>query len=597
MKKKLIALALMLLMLCAFPVSALAAGSTGSLTASYSSDKITFSGSVISDVKAVAVLLFDANGDQLAITTCSVTSAGSFSGHIGIGLTNGMYTVKAANYEGGAFFAEDTFTLTPSPVIYTITTTAGNGGSISPTGNIAVTSGMNQTFTITPNSNYSVANVIVDGVSQGNISSYTFYNVASNHTIAATFSYHGGNFENSGRDTRPTTPTNSFTSVETIKSVLNNLPSIIEDRQLSETEKNTARQLIDQIVKLPEAEKSKLDAATTEKLERLMASMYPQRLTTTTTNTTSALALKASGLALQASLNELSSNTANVSVMMEMKPSNLSATQEKTLLDQFDITRKGGVGLLPFDFSIHKTVNGISSNITETTVPIHITISLPSGFDPKGNYFMAREHNGVMELLETVNHGDGTISFKSSLFSTYVLIYNNTAINLSYYSNNLFNIYENSRVVYAAQKENAIYLKGYAFDQYNNYSKKDAFVRELIFLDKHDPSNPEKAYRIPLPAVYDSYLSKNKTLNPNGAYNYNYAYFGGWMNLNQVRRYTKSKSAPLVSLPKGEYLVYIRMSDGKRSNLISLRNTKNDVVLPSQFQLVAGTNDIVFTKK
>ncbi len=113
MKKKLIALALTLLMLCALPVSALAAETTGSVTASYSSGMVTFSGSVTSDVKAVAVLLFDPDGGQIAITTCAVTGEGTFSGSISIGLTSyGIYAVKAADYEGGAFFAEDTFRAT-----------------------------------------------------------------------------------------------------------------------------------------------------------------------------------------------------------------------------------------------------------------------------------------------------------------------------------------------------------------------------------------------------------------------------------------------------------------------------------------------------
>ena len=52
--------------------------------------------------------------------------------------------------------------------------------------------GSNQSFTITTNSGYALANVVVDGVSQGAISSYTFNNVTTNHTIAATFNSSGG---------------------------------------------------------------------------------------------------------------------------------------------------------------------------------------------------------------------------------------------------------------------------------------------------------------------------------------------------------------------------------------------------------------------
>ncbi len=70
---------------------------------------------------------------------------------------------------------------------YTINATAGTGGSISPSGTVSVNYGTNQTFTITASSGYSITNVLVDGSSVGAVASYTFPNVATNHTISATF--------------------------------------------------------------------------------------------------------------------------------------------------------------------------------------------------------------------------------------------------------------------------------------------------------------------------------------------------------------------------------------------------------------------------
>jgi len=43
------------------------------------------------------------------------------------------------------------------------------------------------TFTMTPNTGYHVSDVLVDVVSQGAITSYTFPDVIENHTIAASF--------------------------------------------------------------------------------------------------------------------------------------------------------------------------------------------------------------------------------------------------------------------------------------------------------------------------------------------------------------------------------------------------------------------------
>jgi hypothetical protein len=52
---------------------------------------------------------------------------------------------------------------------------------------VTVLSETNQSFVIYPSAVYTVSNVVVDGVSLGLISSYTFTNVVTNHTISATF--------------------------------------------------------------------------------------------------------------------------------------------------------------------------------------------------------------------------------------------------------------------------------------------------------------------------------------------------------------------------------------------------------------------------
>ena len=70
---------------------------------------------------------------------------------------------------------------------YTITASAGANGTISPTGVNSFQQGQSQAFTITPNANYTVAGVLVDGASVGAVTTYTFTNVTANHTIAVTF--------------------------------------------------------------------------------------------------------------------------------------------------------------------------------------------------------------------------------------------------------------------------------------------------------------------------------------------------------------------------------------------------------------------------
>ena len=106
------------------------------------------------------------------------------------GITSYTFSNVTANHTISASF---------SVITYTITASAGTNGSIFPSGALSVNQGGNAAFTITPNSGYQVQSVLVDGVGQGAITSYTFLNVTANHIISATFS--------SGADTIPPTGT------------------------------------------------------------------------------------------------------------------------------------------------------------------------------------------------------------------------------------------------------------------------------------------------------------------------------------------------------------------------------------------------------
>lgn len=70
---------------------------------------------------------------------------------------------------------------------FTIKASAANGGIISPSGNVSVKRGDDQTFTISPINGYRISDVIVDGKSVGAVSTYTFDSVKANHTIEVKF--------------------------------------------------------------------------------------------------------------------------------------------------------------------------------------------------------------------------------------------------------------------------------------------------------------------------------------------------------------------------------------------------------------------------
>ncbi len=93
---------------------------------------------------------------------------------------NNSYTIQNVT-------TEQTINATFTQISYTITASAGNGGTISNAGNTTVNCGDDITYTITPDEGYMISDIEVDGQSVGSVSSYQFTNVIANHTISASF--------------------------------------------------------------------------------------------------------------------------------------------------------------------------------------------------------------------------------------------------------------------------------------------------------------------------------------------------------------------------------------------------------------------------
>lgn len=128
--------------------------------------------------------------------TLATGDSATFTVRPNTGLGTGTYdetlTVTGTN-GGNSAQASVSLTFTveqpyiPPVVTYYINAGAGENGSISPSGRVAVPAGGSRTFTITADEGYVVADVLVDGVSVGPVGSYTFSNVRANHTISVIF--------------------------------------------------------------------------------------------------------------------------------------------------------------------------------------------------------------------------------------------------------------------------------------------------------------------------------------------------------------------------------------------------------------------------
>lgn len=138
-------------------------------------------GGTISPAGAVAY-------DCGATATYAITANDCFL--IGDVLVDGRSTGAVPSYTFYDLKASHTIAVSFVPAFkFTITATPGANGTITPSGAVKVNCGSDQTFTITPKGCYQIADVLVDGASQGPVKSYTFTNVITTHSIAASFVY------------------------------------------------------------------------------------------------------------------------------------------------------------------------------------------------------------------------------------------------------------------------------------------------------------------------------------------------------------------------------------------------------------------------
>ena len=126
-----------------------------------------------------------------ATATYTITASEGY--HIGTISVNGKAIYTGSSNDDDAYTltvkveGDTTIEATFAKDTYTIEAIAGEGGSISPSGEVYVVYGESITFYITPEEGYKIKDVKVDGESIGAVEEYTFDNVNASHTIEAEF--------------------------------------------------------------------------------------------------------------------------------------------------------------------------------------------------------------------------------------------------------------------------------------------------------------------------------------------------------------------------------------------------------------------------
>jgi hypothetical protein len=83
-----------------------------------------------------------------------------------------------------------------------------------------------------------------------------------------------------------------------------------------------------------------------------------------------------------------------------------------------------------FDFLIMKTSNGTTTVINQTQTDLEVVVPIPEQYRKEGRkFFVLRNHNGVVDVLEDVGNDPDTITFRTDRFSEYAIAYE--AINVN----------------------------------------------------------------------------------------------------------------------------------------------------------------------
>ena len=115
-------------------------------------------------------------------------------------------------------------------------------------------------------------------------------------------------------------------------------------------------------------------------------------------------------------------------ISVKVKVANADETTEEAVKEKIAAVIKGStIGKL-FDITIEKTVDGVSTEVKETKNAIQFTVAIPESLvntdaTKERTYAIVRIHNGEAKEVTPITVENGTITFSTSEFSTYAIVY------------------------------------------------------------------------------------------------------------------------------------------------------------------------------
>ncbi len=372
-----------------------------------------------------------------------------------------------------------------APTYKMVSMLASDGGVVSPAGESYITEGGSLTYNIVPNAGYRILAVAVDGKNIGAVASYTFNNIREKHSIAASFakiqtetpkaqtpattktvkSDAGDNNANTQTqtqtDTKKKTEYNANTAAQgAVKSQKVEPEEVIP----KEVEQLDQREYADDVVVTADETQiaDSFDAGSSSSISSdsvmakhdlneetlrllikdnavkpLLKEAYENGNIMITVNNSYAEDKQETALGLyhaQPSLlnfEEVITETlteeekyavltgSNVSFNVEIadNTSSIDESMKKTMQQKI-----GYKPIAYFDFVILKTSNGMTTMIENTNSNLEVVVPIPAEYRGKGKkFYIIRNHNGVVDLLDDIGLSDDTVAFRTDRFSQYAI--------------------------------------------------------------------------------------------------------------------------------------------------------------------------------